>query len=137
LGPQPILDLAFPTRAAARIGAGRWAWHLRHNPTGTFAVPRNDPLSARDGPRHFSFRVRAAMSLNRNDLQAAIDQLEHALAARTAGREMAWRAAVDQSLAGLEQTVRQHAKTLLPADGKIIDVDRPRIPSPGVSRRAE
>lgn len=76
------------------------------------------------------------MSMNRNDLPAAIDQLERALSARAGAREPGWRTAVDQALAGLEQTVRHHARTLMPDDGKLIDVDRPRIPSPGVSRKA-
>src|SRR5262245_23997264 len=74
--------------------------------------------------------------MNLHDIPAAMDQLEKALAMRTARPEQHWRAAVDQALAALEQTVRQHGRTLMPHDGKLIDVDRPRIPSPGVSRCA-
>ncbi|HEV3255500.1 MAG TPA: hypothetical protein VG013_01345 [Gemmataceae bacterium] len=69
-------------------------------------------------------------------LSPALDRLERALAERGAGRERDWVERVDQALAAVEQGVRQHAATLEAPDGRVVDVDSPRLPSPTVSRRA-
>jgi hypothetical protein len=42
-----------------------------------------------------------------------------------------------QALAQVEDAVWQRIVALKPVDGKIVKVDRPRLPSPGVDRRAD
>lgn len=73
------------------------------------------------------------MRIKRNDLQAAVERLEHALSEPGADHA----ARLREPLARLEDVVWQKIAALKPADGKLIDVDRPRLPSPAVDRRAD
>jgi len=77
------------------------------------------------------------MAANRDDFMGAVDRLEQALATVNTEKGSCRTAEVDKALAEVEASARQHAEALLPADGSLIKVDRPLLPSPGVDRRAE
>jgi hypothetical protein len=78
----------------------------------------------------------ATMRAKNDTLEKAMGELERALAEEAVGREADWAGRVDQVLAGIEAAVQQRAANLEPPDGKVVEVDRPRLPSPTVSRRA-
>jgi len=59
----------------------------------------------------------------------AVEQLEQALGGESAGR-------IEQTLAALQEALRQRAATLKPPDDPLPDVDRPLLPSPGEDRKA-
>lgn len=69
-------------------------------------------------------------------LKAAAERLEKVLDENKFGPDQGWTDRVDRALADIEQAVQVHASALQPADGRIVKVDRPRLPSPGVDRRA-
>jgi hypothetical protein len=77
-----------------------------------------------------------AMAAKTDQLLTAIDQLEHILSQDSTNREAPWFFRMEQALAAVEQALRQHSANLEGPDGRVLDVDRPRIPSPGVVRRA-
>jgi hypothetical protein len=67
------------------------------------------------------------MKAKQESIRAAVEELEHTL--DTTGD----RGRLDRALAGIEQAVREHAEAL---DGeRLIDVENPRLPSPGVDRK--
>jgi hypothetical protein len=71
---------------------------------------------------------------NPDNLVSAVADLEQALAnrsSRAAGRNQR----LDQALAALEQAVRRHREALDPGDGRVVDVESPRLPSPTVTRQ--
>ena len=73
-----------------------------------------------------------------NDLLfAAVHGLECLLAESMAARQQDWLARVDQALAGVEQAMRERANALTVPEEGLVEVDRPRLPSPTVARRAE
>jgi hypothetical protein len=72
----------------------------------------------------------------KNALLTAADRLERTLSEAAPGRERDWAGEVDAALDGLEQAVRQRAATLVSGDGRVLKVDRPRLPSPTVDRQA-
>jgi len=69
-------------------------------------------------------------------LSASVEGLERALAERSTSPERDWAERVDQALAAVEQAVRQRSATLEAPDGRLVDIEGPRLPSPTVSRRA-
>jgi hypothetical protein len=77
------------------------------------------------------------MAANQDPIVRAADALERAAAADSAGRDRDWIDTVDRALAAVEQAVRQRAEVLREPDGQLLDVDRPRVPSPAVDRRTE
>jgi hypothetical protein len=77
------------------------------------------------------------MATKRDRFVASIERLEQALAGPSAGNERGWRNRVDQALAEVAVTARQHAASLEGPDIPLVDVDRPLLPSPGVARRSE
>jgi hypothetical protein len=72
-----------------------------------------------------------------DDLVAAMNRLEQVLGDESSRRDEEWLGCADEALRTVEESVRLHLPTLRPADGKLIEVDRPRLPSPMVSRRAD
>src|SRR5579884_3762725 len=77
------------------------------------------------------------MAAKQDPIVTAAEALERTVAAGRGGREREWVRGVDQALATVEQVVRQRAEALRGPDGQLLDVDRPRLPSPVVSRRTE
>jgi len=77
------------------------------------------------------------MAANRDDFMGAVDRLEQALSTLGTDTGSCRTPAVDRALAEVEEAARRHAETLLPADGSLVQIDRPLLPSPGVDRRAE
>jgi hypothetical protein len=76
------------------------------------------------------------MQTPNDNLEAAADGLERALAEEVGGREQAWAGNVDGALAAVEEAVREHAAALEGPDGRLVEVDRDLLPSPTVTRRA-
>jgi len=72
------------------------------------------------------------MRVKKDDLVSAMDRLERALDGDAVGPGRA--DTVGQALAGLEQAVRRHAEALEAPGGKLIDIDRPMLPSPTLAR---
>jgi hypothetical protein len=70
------------------------------------------------------------MTVQIGNLAAAVTELEQAL--DDGAPDPSQR--LEGALAGLEQAAREHALLLDPVHGKLIDVDRPLIPSPGLAR---
>jgi hypothetical protein len=77
------------------------------------------------------------MPVNETNLNSVAEVLEHALAEGAAGREPEWIAGVDRAFAAVEEGVRRRAESLRSPDGHLVEVDRPRLPSPAVDRRTE
>ena len=75
------------------------------------------------------------MAAKTDDITAAVGQLEKVLGEPT-DQERAWTGRVDAALARLEEALRRQAKLLRPPDGRVPDVDRPLLPSPGEDRKA-
>jgi hypothetical protein len=75
------------------------------------------------------------MTTTTDALGMAVDGLRHASSADIVGHQREWAESVDQALAIAELAIRQRAAPLKPADGRVVDVDRPRLPSPTVARR--
>src|SRR5262249_25751065 len=92
-------------------------------------------LSLRVGARAFRSNLQRSMSMagKHDKLLMAIDRLELALEAGCCGD---WRRQVGDALMMVESEARRHAPPVTPADGGVVDVDRPRLPSPGATRRA-
>jgi hypothetical protein len=65
----------------------------------------------------------------------AADKLQGALAADVVGQERDWSDRVDQALSQLVEAIRQRAATWKSPEGKVVDVESPRLPSPTVARR--
>src|SRR5438270_9863969 len=77
------------------------------------------------------------MPAKQDPIVTAAEALERSVAADAGGRTQDWVRDVDAALAAVEQVVRQRAEALRGPDGQLLDVDRPRLPSPDVSRRTE
>jgi hypothetical protein len=77
------------------------------------------------------------MPAKEKNFNSVADSLERALGEGAAGRERDWIGGVDRALAAVEEAVRRRAASLRTPDGYLIDVDRPRLPSPAVERRTE
>src|SRR5262249_14975386 len=78
---------------------------------------------------------RPAMAKKPDALLNAADKLEGALAADVAGQERDWSDRVDQALDQVMEAVRQRAATWKSPEGKVVEVESPRLPSPVVARR--
>lgn len=74
------------------------------------------------------------MTAKSDPLSTALKRLEQSAAAKAEGRD--WTSDVEQALAATEQALRQRKQPLRPPDGKLVDVERPRLPSATVDRRA-
>jgi hypothetical protein len=68
-------------------------------------------------------------------LLAAAEKLEEVLAADVAGQERDWADRVDQALTQVVDALQQRAATWKSPEGKVVDVESPRLPSPTVARR--
>jgi len=66
-----------------------------------------------------------------DDLVTALEQLEQAVGAPAADPER-----VEQGLARLEQALARRTASLRSPDARVVDVDRPLLPSPGEDRKA-
>lgn len=77
------------------------------------------------------------MTMTKQSLSQAGDDLKHVLAETAAGQGEDWCRRVSQALDRMEQSLRQHRATLRDAEGRVIDVDTSTNPSPGVARRAD
>jgi hypothetical protein len=77
------------------------------------------------------------MPAKANDFNTVADGLERTLSEGAAGREREWVSGVDRALAAVEEAVRRRAEALRTPDGRLVDVDRPRLPSPAVDRRTD
>ena len=66
--------------------------------------------------------------MEKDDLVTALGELEQAVTAASADQERA--------LAGLEQALTRRVVALRSPDGRVVDVDRPLLPSPGEDRKA-
>jgi hypothetical protein len=76
------------------------------------------------------------MPAKRDNIMAAIDQLEQVVNECTVAG-IGDSGGLARALAQVEDTVRRHAVTLAPADGDLVDVESPRLPSPVMSRRTD
>ncbi|HZU36769.1 MAG TPA: hypothetical protein VFA18_12700 [Gemmataceae bacterium] len=65
----------------------------------------------------------------------AMAELEKATANPVTGSGQAWSQYVDKVLAELEDALRRHAQEIAGADGQLVAVDRPLIPSPTLQHR--
>jgi hypothetical protein len=74
------------------------------------------------------------MRAKRDNLLAAVDELERVLDQGDGGRGPDRVRQLDRALAAVEQAVRLHAESLDASGGNLIDVEGPRIPSPTVTR---
>ena len=75
------------------------------------------------------------MPANETNLNSVADGLERALGEGAAGREPDWIGAVDRALAAVEGALRRRAESLRTPDGHLVELDRPRLPSPAIDRR--
>jgi hypothetical protein len=78
------------------------------------------------------------MTAQRDNLVAAVAQLEKALAGPDAGPDAgpeASRQRLDAALAALVQAVDEHGRALDAGEGRVVDVESPRLPSPTVDRQ--
>jgi hypothetical protein len=86
-------------------------------------------------PQHFI--LKGVVMSTRPNLLEATTQLEQALAAPATDRGDSWRRRMEQALAQFEEAVRQHSASLAASGGKLVDVDRPLLPSPGVDHHVD
>jgi hypothetical protein len=77
------------------------------------------------------------MPAKQKNFNTVADGLERALGGDAPGREQDWIGGVDRALAAVEEAVRRRAAALRTPDGQLVEVDRPRLPSPAVDRRIE
>jgi hypothetical protein len=75
------------------------------------------------------------MATKTDDISAALGQLDKILE-EPAEQERAWAGLVDGALARLEEALRRQATELRPPNGRVPDVHRPLLPSPGEDRKA-
>lgn len=74
------------------------------------------------------------MPIANRSLWTAADKLEQAFR-KAAGVAAGSTAPLDQALADLAQAIQKHRDSLKSPEGKIVEVDSPRLPSPVVARR--
>jgi hypothetical protein len=74
------------------------------------------------------------MKAMRDNILAAVNELERTLDVGDAGRGPERSGRLDRALATVEEAVRLHAEALDASGGNLIDVEGPRIPSPTVTR---
>jgi hypothetical protein len=72
------------------------------------------------------------MPANTDNLLVAIEELERVLNNPAGGTSR-----LEGALGNLEQTMQRHADALREPDGLVGQIDRPRIPSPGLDRHTE
>jgi hypothetical protein len=77
------------------------------------------------------------MTVKRDDLVAATDELEQALDASKGGRESGQDRRIGAALARVERAIREHAQTLEADGGGVVDIESPRVPSPAVDRQVD
>jgi hypothetical protein len=75
------------------------------------------------------------MSATTDSLERALAELENVLAGPGAGLDARWAKGAALALAVVEQAVQQHTHGLEPPEGRVVELDRPAIPSPGLDRR--
>jgi len=74
------------------------------------------------------------MPAKKGTLARAVGELKRLL---DDGRAQDWPRRMEQALAGVEEAVRRHRAGLEDDEGRVVDVDTPLNPSPGVARRAD
>jgi hypothetical protein len=74
------------------------------------------------------------MKAMRDDILAAVHELEKVLNECDASRGPDRPGRLGRALVAVEQAVRLHAEGLDASDGNLIDVEGPRVPSPTVTR---
>jgi hypothetical protein len=77
------------------------------------------------------------MPAKQKNFNTVADGLERALGEGAPGREQDWIGGADRALAAVEEAVRRRVEALRTPDGQLVDVDRPRLPSPAVDRRTD
>src|SRR4051794_18825579 len=75
------------------------------------------------------------MPANKEPLGASVEELERVLAEEGAPSGPDWAKRVDRALSLIESAVCEHQKTLESSEGRVINVESPRMPSPTVDRR--
>ena len=65
----------------------------------------------------------------------AIDRLEELVAEGAPARPPTWRAQAEQALVQIEHALNKHAREIAKADGQLVIVDRPLVPSPTAQHR--
>jgi hypothetical protein len=75
------------------------------------------------------------MARKPDTLLNAAEKLQRTLAADVAGQERDWAERADQALTQLAAAISQRAATWRSPEGKVVDVESPRLPSPIVARR--
>jgi hypothetical protein len=75
------------------------------------------------------------MTTPSDSLVAAVADLEQALTSRGAGSEADQDRRLEQALAAHERAVREHSRALGSDDGRVVDIESPRLPSPTVARQ--
>jgi hypothetical protein len=75
------------------------------------------------------------MAKKSDALLTAAEKLQRALAADVAGQERDWADRVARALTQLADAIGQRAATWKSPEGKVVDVESPRLPSPTVARR--
>src|SRR5436309_1717703 len=75
------------------------------------------------------------MAKKPDPLLNAADKLQGALGTDVVGQERDWSDRVDQALNQVVEAVRQRAATWKSPEGKVVEVESPRLPSPTVARR--
>jgi hypothetical protein len=75
------------------------------------------------------------MAKKTDTLLTAGEKLERVLAADVAGQERDWSDRVDRALNQVVAAIHQRAATWQSPEGKVVEVESPRLPSPTVARR--
>jgi hypothetical protein len=75
------------------------------------------------------------MAKKSDALLTAAEKLQRVLAADVAGQERDWADRVDRALAQLADAIGKRAATWKSPEGKVVEVESPRLPSPTVARR--
>ena len=70
----------------------------------------------------------------KDPLVSAVENLERTLAEKEAGLDEDWTARLDRFMAEIKQAARQRDAVLNASDGKLVDVESPLLPSPGMDR---
>ena len=95
------------------------------------------PEARGEASRYANVREEQTVPTHNDSLFAALDELERLMALDATRRAPGWLGQVDQALTAVEQGMRERANALTVPEEGLVEIDRPPLPSPTVTRRAE